>query len=205
MKYQWLWKKKSCLQDNAGDVIVSNLQWFFAVIGLAGLIFTEICLLGDMQWLGIDVFLVVVFLSCFLLFLMGTMLLLLYRFRLDAYGVTMHRLFKSRFFSWDEVKDIFITARYTDKYTSHMVQTVIFCTKRQRPYIRPESVELRNRKWAMCIDLNSAQYPADKMFAYLDKEQFMDFAQAHGLLVLYDPEAMSMLERNKRKKSRRKP
>ena len=120
--------------------------------------------------------------QCLLLFCACIGIMSCYRFRIDEKGVTVQRLFYRRVFFWEDIQEIIIASRVTPDRT---VECVIFCKEAQRSYIKPEpeSIDFGKQKMSLCVDLDSVEYPADKLYAYINKQRFLRFADENGIIL----------------------
>ena len=125
-----------------------------------------------------------------------------FRFVIDENGVRMQRLLFSRFFPWNEVKEIIISSTPTK---GRFLETAVICTEKRRPYIDLKAGDVfRRPKWCMCIDLNSKDYPAEHGIPFVEKESFFLFIQEHvkqnyEIEINYDHEALKQLKRRERR------
>lgn len=173
--------KRETSQHGSASVITSTVFLFPAItLPLCVLVGTGFDSLIPPNGSGELLFLIVG--QCLLLFCAWIGIMSCYRFRIDEKGVTVQRLFYRRVFFGEDIQEIIIASRVTLDRT---VECVIFCKEAQRSHINPEpeSIDFGKQKMSLCVDLDSVEYPADKLYAYINKQRFLRFADEKGLVL----------------------
>lgn len=117
---------------------------------------------------------------CLSIFGIALAVLSVHRFIIDKNGITVNRIIFQRFIPWADVKEIVLMTRKTADRT---VECVVFCIDYLPRPIKPkiEFIDIKRNNNSVCLDLNSPQFPADKQYAYINKEGFLQFIDLLGL------------------------
>ena len=178
--------------------IVSGWAWY-ALAGLSGLLICLYCAISLLPVTEPEVSILIAICICGSLFCLWGTLFLFYRFRIDSEGVTLQRLIRRRFYSWNEIREVIISARATK---SRYFITAIFCTEVHRPFVKLDIGGFHWPKWCMCVDLDSEKSPSSKLFASVDQETLLKVIEVHGIKIWYAPEALKVLHGDVKRKIR---
>ena len=176
-------------ETNNEEVIVSGWSW----LALSGLVLIAICVYCIIILLPVeepDAYVLVAIAVCGILFALWVMIVMLYRFRIDSEGVYLQRLVRRRFYPWNEIQEVIISARSTK---TRWILTAIFCTEVHRPFVKLDVGDFFWPKWCMCVDLSSFKFPASRLFAFVEQDQLLKAIEDHGVKIWYAPIALKVM------------
>lgn len=169
-----------CSQTTAGNAVLKSSIPLHPFIGVLGCIL--MCIIAvDMLPLhssGEKFYFIAAI--CLSVFGIALTVLSVHRFRIDKNGITVNRMIFPRFIPWTDVKKMVLMTRKTADRT---VECVVFCLDSMPRPMNPkaEFIDIKRNNNCVCLDLNSTQFPADKQYAYINKEGFLRFIDLLGL------------------------
>ena len=168
------------VQATAGNTVLKSSIPLHPLIGVFGCILMCIIAFGmlPLRLSGERFYFIAAI--CLSVFGITLTVLSVHRFCIDKNGITVNRLIFSRIIPWTEVKEMVLMTRKTADRT---VECVVFCTEFLPRPIKPkaEFIDIKRNNNSVCLDLDSQQFPADKQYAYINKEDFLHFIDLVGL------------------------